>query len=109
MSKRDDTLLVEDILVSIQKIHRYTSSLSEPEFRLDEKTVDAVIRNFEIIGEASNRLSEPFKVNHPDIPWHHLRGFRNRVVHEYFGVDLSIVWSIIENDLEDLENKIKSI
>lgn len=69
-------------------------------FVQDDKTIDAVVRNFEIIGEAANRIDDNFKKLHSDFEWNHLRGFRNRIVHEYFGVDYEIVWSIIENDLE---------
>jgi uncharacterized protein with HEPN domain len=58
------------------------------------KTIDAVIRNFEIIGEAANRLPEIFKDQHPDIDWHRIRGFRNRIVHDYMGIDYEIVWEI---------------
>lgn len=68
----------------------------------DEKTVDAVIRNFEIIEEASIRIDEDFKLDHPQIEWKKLRGFRNRIVHEYFGIDYEIVWSIIQDDIEEL-------
>lgn len=91
MSKRDNDILINDILDGSRKIFRYTERLSFEEFKADEKTVDAVIRNFEIIGEAANRLSEEFKDQHPDVDWHKIRGFRNRIVHDYAGVDLGIV------------------
>jgi uncharacterized protein with HEPN domain len=71
-------------------------------FIADNKTLDAVIRNFEIIGEAANRLPETFKENHPGIDWHRIRGFRNRIVHDYMGIDYGIVWDIRENFLETL-------
>ncbi|UOY05912.1 DUF86 domain-containing protein [Muricauda sp. SCSIO 64092] len=70
------------------------------DFEKDEKTVDAVIRNFEIIGEAANRLDDTYKSDNPEIEWDRMRGFRNRIIHEYFGIDLEIVWQIIEDDLE---------
>ncbi len=109
MSKRDENLLLEDIIESVVKIQRYTADLDFEAFKNDDKTVDAVIRNFEIIGEAANRLPENYrKINH-QINWNHIRGFRNRVVHEYFGVDLNIVWSIIENNLEDLKRQIREL
>jgi len=92
MSKRDDNLLIGDIIESCNKILDYTAFLSFEEFVSDSKTVDAVIRNFEIIGEAANRLSEELKNNNPDIDWHRIRGFRNRIIHDYFGIDYSIVW-----------------
>lgn len=75
----------------------------------DSKTVDAVVRNFEIIGEAANRLPEDFKEGHLDIDWHRIRGFRNRIVHDYFGIDYSIVWTIKESFLPELLTKLKSL
>ncbi len=94
MSKRESKLLIEDILESGQKILDYTKGLTYEEFLKDSKTVDAVIRNFEIIGEAANRLTEDFKDENSNIDWHRIRGFRNRIVHDYFGIDYEIVWQI---------------
>lgn len=102
MSDRSANLLIADILESAQKIQRYTAGLSFEQFTLDEKTVDAVARNFEIIGEAANRLPAEFKTQHPTIDWDRIRGFRNRVVHDYFGIDHSIVWNIINGFLPQL-------
>lgn len=70
--------------------------------------MDAVIRNFEVIGEAANRLTENYKNNNPEIEWSHLRGFRNSIVHEYFGIDLEIVWHIIEENLAELLTVLKN-
>jgi uncharacterized protein with HEPN domain len=109
MSKRAPTLLVEDIIDSAYKILDYTDSLSFEEFIKDGKTIDAVIRNFEIIGEAANRLSEDFKDEHSNIDWHRIRGFRNRIVHNYFGIDYSIVWEIKELFLPNLIVTLKSL
>ena len=92
MSKRQPELLIEDIIESGTKIFAYTQSLSFDDFISDDTTVDAVIRNFEIIGEAANKLPEDFRDNHPEIDWYRIRGFRNRIVHEYFGIDHNIVW-----------------
>ena len=102
MSKRDPKLLVGDMLDSAAKILSYTEGLTFEEFAKDSKTVDAVIRNFEIIGEAANRLPEAFKDSYPDIDWHRIRGFRNRIVHDYFGIDYSIVWHIKETFLPNM-------
>jgi uncharacterized protein with HEPN domain len=109
MSKRSDDLLLNDILESINKIKLYTSNLNFDSFINDSKTVDAVIRNFEIIGEASNRLSEVFKENNVEIDWFRIIGFRNRIVHDYVGIDFEIVWSIIQNDLDSLLLNIEKI
>jgi uncharacterized protein with HEPN domain len=102
MSNRNPNLLVEDILESCYKIVDYTKACSFEDFVSDAKTIDAVIRNFEIIGEAANRLPEDFKDAHPDIDWFRIRGFRNRIVHDYFGIDYSIVWQIKETYLKQL-------
>ncbi len=102
MSRREPKLLVGDILDSAAKILNYTEGLSFEDFTKDSKTVDAVIRNFEIIGEAANRLPEDFKDRYLDIDWHRIRGFRNRIVHDYFGIDYSIVWLIKETFLPNM-------
>ena len=72
------------------------------DFINDDKTIDAVVRNFEIIGEAANRVPEDFKANYPEIEWRRIRGFRNRIVHEYFGIDYRQVWKIKEENLLEL-------
>ena len=109
MSKRDSQLLLQDILESALKIKRYTSDVEFETFISDEKTVDAVVRNFEIIGEASNRLDQEFRELHPEIEWNRIRGFRNRIVHEYFGIDYRIVWTIIESYMDDLIDRLSKI
>ncbi|MBK8806440.1 MAG: DUF86 domain-containing protein [Bacteroidales bacterium] len=100
MSKRDLFLLLEDMLESAQKIKRYTNGMDFDSFLKDDKTIDAVVRNFEIIGEAANRIDPDFKLKNPDFEWNHLRGFRNRIIHDYFGIDYEIVWSIIQENLD---------
>ncbi|MEO6696353.1 MAG: HepT-like ribonuclease domain-containing protein [Ignavibacteria bacterium] len=87
---RDWKLLFEDIIESINKIKLYTSGLSFDDFNLDSKTIDAVVRNFEIIGEAGNKIPEEIKIKFKNIEWNKIIGLRNRVIHEYFGVDNSI-------------------
>jgi uncharacterized protein with HEPN domain len=109
MSKRDVILLLEDMLQSAQKIKRYTNGLDYQLFLSDEKTIDAVVRNFEIIGEAANRIDEDFREKFPEIEWKRIRGFRNRIVHEYFGIDHEIVWNIIETYLDELISYIGNI
>lgn len=81
-------------LESCNKILSYTENYDFDSFCKDSKTIDAVIRNFEIIGEAANRLPEEFKDLHPSIDRHRIRGFRNRIVHDYMGIDYGIVWEI---------------
>jgi uncharacterized protein with HEPN domain len=109
MSKRDPILLVGDILNSAEKILEYTDGFTFEEFIEDSKTVDAVIRNFEIIGEAANRLPDSFKEKYPEIDWFRIRGFRNRIVHEYFGIDYSIVWIIKDSYLPLMMAQLKPL
>ena len=109
MSNRTPQLLLEDIIASAIKILTYTDGLSFEQFLSDDKTVDAVIRNFEIIGEAANRLPEEIRDRYPNIDWHRIRGFRNRIVHDYMGIDYKIVWLIKENFLSTMIAEIRSI
>jgi uncharacterized protein with HEPN domain len=109
MSKRETILLLEDIIESIEKIERYTEALSLDQFYNDEKTVDAVVRNFEIIGEAAKQVSKTEKLKFIQIPWRKMVGLRNRIVHEYFGIDLNIVWQIKVDFLPKLLVELREI
>ncbi len=109
MSKRDAALLVADILLAISKIKTYTEGLDFDSFMADSKTVDAVERNFEIIGEAATQLPKFVQEANPSIQWHSVVSFRNRLIHGYFGVDYQILWYVIQNDLPDLENKLSTM
>ena len=104
MSKRSPDLLIQDIIESAQKILDYTKGFTYDEFKTDSMRVDAVIRNFEIIGEAANRLPEDIKDGISEIDWHKIRGFRNRVAHDYMGINYFIVWQIKEEFLPELIN-----
>ncbi len=109
MSKRPVRLLLDDICEATEKATRYTAGMSFETFSQDEKTIDAVVRNLEIIGEAANRLGEEFRDAHREVEWHKVVGLRNRIVHEYFGVDLEIVWQILHRDLPLLRTSICDI
>jgi len=106
MSKRDSQLLLGDIIESVRKIDRYRAGLSKSDFLIDDKTSDAVIRNLEIIGEAVRQLPSEFKDSHTGIPWSQIAGLRNRIVHDYAGVDLELVWEIVEGSLPELLKEI---
>ncbi|HNV69732.1 MAG TPA: DUF86 domain-containing protein [Candidatus Ozemobacteraceae bacterium] len=95
MSKRSDQLLLADILLSIRKTQKYVKGLTFQSFSQDDRTIDAVTRNLEIIGEAAKRISDGFKAEHASIEWHKMIGLRNRIVHDYFGIDLNIVWDTV--------------
>ena len=108
-NKRDNYLLVRDMLDSAIKIQDYTKNYSFEQFIDDDKTIDAVVRNFEIIGEAATRIHPDFQIENPQIPWKKLKGYRNRLIHEYFGVDYQIVWDIISDELKFLIEDLSKI
>lgn len=109
MSKREPKLLLEDIIESAEKIFRYTQGLTYNDFLKNDEKIDAVIRNFEIIGEAANQLPDEIWDRFPEVDWFRMRGLRNKIVHAYFGVNLEIVWSIIQNHLPQLKYQIENI
>lgn len=97
--ERDFLFFIEDIIDSIEKIERYTHELDFNGFESNEMIVDAVIRNLEIIGEASNKVPENIRDKYTEIPWNEMYRMRNRAIHEYFGIDYEIIWSIIKEYL----------
>lgn len=99
MKKRIDIDYVEDIINSIFSIEKYTAGMNYDEFLKDDKTYNAVIRMFEVIGEASNKLSIELKQKNKHIPWREIIGLRNKVIHEYFGVNLKVIWTTVELEL----------
>ena len=109
MSPRDWFLRLEDILGAIQKIKCYTAGMNIAAWRKDSKTIDAVIRNLEVIGEAASHIPLEIQDLHPDIPWQQLRGIRNILIHEYFGVDEDVIWETVQTDLEVLEKILKPL
>lgn len=108
MSKRHFRLYCEDILDSASAIIEYVEGLNYEGFRYDRKTYSAVIREFEIIGEAVGKLPDDLKQSREDIEWQDIKDFRNLLTHEYFGVDLEIVWKIIRDDLPILIDATKN-
>jgi uncharacterized protein with HEPN domain len=107
--KREYRLYIDDILEAIEKIEKYMEDLSFDEFTEDTKTIDAVIRNFQIIGEATKRIPEEVKGRYADIPWREMAGMRDKLVHEYFGVKLDVLWKTIKNRLPELKVLIKEV
>jgi uncharacterized protein with HEPN domain len=107
--RRDSKLYLKDILDAIAKIEDYTKDLSFEEFSKNNLVVDAVVRNFEIIGEASKNIPEEIKAKYPDIPWKEMAGMRDKMIHEYFGIDLEIVWQTVKTRLSQLEFLLKDI
>jgi uncharacterized protein with HEPN domain len=109
MSRRATPFLVDDIWEAIEKIDRYVAGLDHETFIKDDKTIDSVVRNLEIIGEAASRLPDNFRAQHPEFEWRKIIGLRNRIVHNYFNIDVDIVWEIIQKDLPQLKSKLPLI
>ena len=109
MSKRHPCLFLTDILEAVGRIEEYIEGYDFERFVNDRKTVDAVLRNLEIIGEAARNVPDEVRNRHPSVPWRRIVGLRNVVVHHYFGVDLSVVWVIVSSQLEELKEEIEKI
>lgn len=102
MSSRRDRDYLQDICGAIERIQRYVGDMSREQFEQDEKTQDAVIRNLEVIGEAAKHISASTRRDNPTIPWRDLAGVRDKLIHQYFGVNYAIVWKIVREELPPL-------
>ena len=111
MKKTDRTynMYLDDLLMAMLRISEYISEHTYESFKKDYKTVDAVIRNFEIIGEASKSIPVEIKSEYPAVPWAEMYLLRNKVSHEYFGIDYEIIWDIAYNHLPDNKSQIEEI
>ncbi|MFH1245109.1 MAG: DUF86 domain-containing protein [Candidatus Omnitrophota bacterium] len=99
MSKREDKAIIQDIKEAIGRIMSYISKMEYKDFLQDYKTQDAVLRNIEILGEAVKLLSEKTKGEYSNIPWKDIAGTRDKLIHDYFGVNIDIVWDIAKNEI----------
>lgn len=106
---RNAKLYLQDIEDSISKINEYVKNMSFDDFANDHKTIDAIIRNLEIIGEAVKNLPQEIKTKHKEVPWNEICGMRNKAIHEYWGVDEEILWKTTQDDLPVLEKQIFKI
>ncbi len=102
-------LYLQDILECCANIDEYIGEMSFKEFSVDKKTVDAVVRNLEIVGECVKNVPNEILQTKPEIEWKQIARFRDLIVHHYFKVDLEIVWDILQNYLKDLEIAVKKI
>jgi uncharacterized protein with HEPN domain len=107
--KRDYKLFLNDIIRAMESIELFVEDMSAEELAQDDKTASAVIRKFEIIGEATKHIPERIKENHPEILWKSMAGMRDRLIHAYFGIDYELVWDAIEIELTNLKSKLRAI
>jgi uncharacterized protein with HEPN domain len=109
MSERADRDSLSDIQEAIRRIGAYTMAMDYRAFLADFRTQDAVIRNLEIVGEATKNLSVEMRDRFPEVPWKAMAGVRDRLIHHYFGVNLDIVWQIVAGELPQLALQIEEI
>ena len=105
---RDDSLYLRHILDSIERIESY-ASVGRERFLSESHWQDAIIRQLEVIGEASKQLSAELKAANPEVPWRRIAGLRDVLIHQYFGVDLEVVWGVVQKDLPLLKGKVAEI
>ena len=109
MSKRGNIEFLSDIREAVKRIEQYIEKMNYEDFLNDIKTQDAVVRNLEIIGEATKNISNDFKEKYPQIPWKKLAGVRDRLIHHYFGINYDIVWVIVKEELPEIISRIEEI
>jgi len=109
MSSRADRDLLGDILEALRRAETYSAGQSYDQFLADTKTQDAVIRTLEIVGEATKGLSPALRERHPEIPWKNMAGLRDKLIHDYFGVNIDIVWEIVRDELPSLSVQVAGI
>ncbi len=104
---RDYKVYLEDILEAIGKIRTYTADMSADSFAADNKTLDAVLRNLEVIGEAVKRIPDDIRSQHEQVEWKKIAALRDILIHQYFGIDAEIIWDVVQNKLPELERQIR--
>ena len=109
MPPRNRRLRIEDMLEAVERIQRYTAGMTFEAFSEDHRTIDAVVRNFEVLGEAARHVDDDLAGQAPEVPWADVRGMRNVVMHEYFGVDLTTVWKTVSDDLAPLRTALLAL
>ena len=107
--KRDDKLYLKDILSAFESIQKFVEGMSFEDFKADDKTSSAVIRKFEIIGEATKKISEEIRQKYPQIPWKEMAGMRDRLIHFYIGVDYQLIWETIEKRIPEVKPFFKEL
>ena len=106
---RDPRVYLEDMLEGIRRIRSYAHGRSFEDFERDELVVDGIVRNLEVLGEAAKQTPDELKKTHPEVDWRKIAGLRDVLIHQYFGIDLVIVWDIVQNKLPALEFEVRRI
>lgn len=106
---KDDRPYIDHILQAITKFRKYTENLTREKFENNELIQDAVIRNIEIIGEATKNISKEFGKIHSNVPWRAMSGMRDKLIHDYVGIDFDVVWETIKEDMPILEDALKDL
>ena len=100
---------LSDILTAIAEVDDFTRGMSYEEFTTDKKTINAVIRSLEVLGEATKHIPAPFRKKHPDIPWSKMAGLRDVLIHDYMGVDLMTVWKVVKERLPEVKEQVEGL
>lgn len=107
--KKDPLVYLNHILICIVRIQTYTSDINEQQFLNDSLIQDGVIRNLEIIGEATKQLNQEFRTNYPNIAWKKIAGLRDKLIHDYIGVDMWSVWGLVEKVIPEFDAQIRDV
>ena len=107
--QRDYKIYLDDILTAIEKIEKYKKRILDKDFIEEDLIIDAIIRNLEIIGEAAKKIPIEIRRKYPKIEWKKISCFRDILIHEYFGIDLEIIWDVLNNKIPTLKKSIKEI
>lgn len=107
--KRDPGDYLADILAALDETAEFTAGMSFEEFAQDRKTVNAVVRSLEVLGEAAKRIPDDLRAQAPSVPWKYMAAMRDKLIHAYFGVDLRIVWAVVKTELPPLRPEIKRL
>jgi uncharacterized protein with HEPN domain len=109
MKKRELGDYIQDILEALGEVEDFTAGMQFEDFVEDKKTINAVVRSLEVIGEAAKKMPDSMREKYPEIPWKRMTGMRDKLIHEYFGIDLEIVWEVVTNELPPIKPLIQKV